>query len=175
MKKTKWVTCPACLNEWSKLRPCFFLDDLGSKATNFICVTCAETLVSFKWVTDQYPAFDCSIEVKWAGPKKITVKLGSEESHPLSVGDPIPVRYQEIEIPKNAYAVIECNGLNFIATSEGTGKPLQFKESKDSNITFADNVFSLWSKIKHRINDPIEHEKENINRIESLIRKRRTK
>lgn len=141
MEKQNWTKCPACSVEWTKLRPCFFLDDEMKGAWSSVCVVCAETLVSFDWIARLSPmALGEKVQVKWSGPRRMKISFGSRD--------------EEHEIPKNAYAVVELNDMKFIATSDGTGHPLKFKEAKDKDLTLADNTFALWSKIKNRVSDP---------------------
>lgn len=49
-KPQQWVRCPACRDEWSKLKAC-----LVGKDWNHICVQCAEHLSNWAWVVNTYP------------------------------------------------------------------------------------------------------------------------
>lgn len=52
-----WITCPACGEEWTMLRECFWFEGENSKIkqTSSICVQCAESLRSFQWIMDTWP------------------------------------------------------------------------------------------------------------------------
>ena len=78
--------------------------------------------------------------MKWSGPKEIGVLIGDK------------VEY--MQRPKNAYAVISYGTTRFIATSNGTGTPIQFKQEGASDSQYANNVFALWSMIKNQLRNP---------------------
>lgn len=50
----KWVKCPICQEERTKLRPCFFKNRGKGGWTN-VCVECAESLKSIKQIVNRYP------------------------------------------------------------------------------------------------------------------------
>jgi len=125
----------------------------------YVCVVCAETLVSLKWVSDMYPIPGVECVVKWNGSRSIKVRVGKH--------------VYDYEIPRNAYGIVEYGGMRILATSEGTGRPLKFKVAGEEGEEFSDNVFSLWSKIRKRFENPLENENEKIDLIEKKIRKTR--
>jgi len=122
------------------LNPCYFLDDEGKSAWNYLCVLCSETLVSFEWVASKYPLPGTEVAVKWKGPKSVPVRMGN--------------RTEIYQIPKNAYATVRYADICYVLNSEGTGKKITFKAETDSEPGSADNVFAAWSMIKRRIREP---------------------
>ena len=133
-------TCPTCKEEWSSLRPCQYLSDNGRNVVTNVCVRCAETLVAFEQIAARTPLEGVFVEIKWSGPKEIGVQIGN--------------RIEFMKRPKNAYAVISYGTTRFIATSNGTGTPIQFKQEGASQHQYANNVFALWSMIKNQIQNP---------------------
>lgn len=137
LEKKPFHTCPACQQEWNRLRTCHYIDDHKQNATSDLCVVCAETLVNWDWLvyTMPLPAAFLSY-TKWVGPRK--VKVGPKE-------DDI------IDRPQNAYVIVEVNGMEYVARSDGTGRPIRFKNKNSEEVQTADNIYQLRSKLLHTV------------------------
>ena len=142
--KEDWKTCPSCMEDWSSLRPCQYLNDNHRSVVTSVCVRCAETLVSFEKIASRSPLDGVHVELKWSGPRRMNVAIGD--------------KMDSVERPSNAYAVVSYGLSRYIATSSGTGTPLQFKEEGAQDPQYANNVFSLWSTIKNQLLNPKKDE-----------------
>lgn len=97
-------------------------------------------MISFEVIAARSPLDGAHVEMKWSGSKSVGVQIGD--------------KIEYMERPKNAYAVVSYGTTRFIATSNGTGTPIQFKQEGDSDSQYANNAFSLWSMIKNQIRHP---------------------
>lgn len=157
MKEPKWVTCPACQEDWTKLRSCQFLNE-GRMEWSHVCVVCAETLVSFNHVVACGPLEGVEVMVKWKGAKSMRVQIGD--------------RIDSFDIPRNAYVTISYGDILYVLTSDGTGRPLKYTSNTSKGEKLADNVFSLWSKIKHELLNPMPllEQPSRFDQVEKMIR-----
>lgn len=129
-----WYSCPACNTEWNRLRSCTYLDDSKQLATFDLCVNCAETLVAWEWLTYAYPLPPAFLTyIKWKGPR--VSRCGKDE----------------IIQARNAYVYVEVSGMEVVAHTEGTGRPIRYKIKGKDEVYTAENVFQLRSKFLHTL------------------------
>lgn len=153
------LKCPACSVEWTKLNPCQYINDDGETVISYLCVVCSETLVSWDWLFNQSGIPGAESEVRYSRPRYMRVQVGD--------------RVEQYDQPKNAYVVVRYGSMSFVATSNGTGGPILFKEKSDSDSSYASNIYALRSKIMWRIKNPIEIERERVEQVESMVRRKR--
>lgn len=142
MKKVQWVRCPSCSDEWTKLRPCGYLDDEKRPAESSLCVVCAETLVAWDWLMDRRPLPGALSYTGWKSNRYLKVRMGE--------------KIEQVDQPQNAFVVVEFRSgdsinLTVVARSEGTGRPIRFKVKGTDEEHTADNIFALRSKILHTV------------------------
>lgn len=124
LKSAKWVMCPSCSVEWTKLRECRYLNDRGRLINSYLCNVCAETLVAWQWLMAHHPIPGAESVTRWSGSR-------------LADG---------LDRPQNAYVIIHVNGTEIVARSQGIG-PIKFKYKGADEEHLADNIFALRSKI----------------------------
>lgn len=56
-----------------------------------------------------------------------------------------------IDMPHNAYVVIEVAGMEIVAKSDGSGKPIRYKFKGQDEVHTAENVYQLRSKLFHTV------------------------
>lgn len=49
-RENSWKICPACSEQWTKLRPCKI-----AGSYSYLCVECAESFKSWDWIVKTYP------------------------------------------------------------------------------------------------------------------------
>lgn len=149
-KVTKWVTCPSCLEEWTRLRACSFFSDLDGtlkKVTDSACVECSEVFKNPMYWINKYPLIPPmgnwpmvpDVEKKWAKPYK----------------------HEDVIIWSNLSLFIIYPPVSKVwrLDTRGSGTGISMKEN-DSIITRHETFPETWSYIKKRINDSVgENEK----------------
>ena len=129
--QNRWVACPVCKEEWSKLKPCEFIQwrsgGFGEKDVDHLCVECAETLKKFPNILERYPIDDnADISYQWAGP-----------SHTECQGE-------KVILERNRIAAISCSGIRFVIRSAPTGILLDIA---DQPPEYLDNTIAAISRI----------------------------
>lgn len=137
-----WLKCPACSDEWTKLRQCDYLDDEKKVVVSYLCVVCAETLVAWDWLMFNSPISGVVSYTKWKG-RRIAVTE-------RDLGDGKKIR-EEIDCPDRAHVVIEMGPVEVVAWSNGTGSPIRYKVKGSDEEHTADNIFALRSKLMHTV------------------------
>lgn len=136
MKNTTWVKCPACSEEWSKLRKCTYLSDDKKLVDSYLCVVCAETLVAWNWLIGKYPIPHYS-ELRWKKPRFLKYTFGE--------------KIEKFDVPQHAYVAIDLGNKFIFANSNGTGTPIRFRAQADDKEHLADNIFEFRSKLIHTV------------------------
>lgn len=131
------MKCPACSQEWTKLRPCEYLDDSKRVAFSYLCVVCAETLVSWDWLAFRKPLKGIKSYVVWKKPRISKIKIHG--------------KVVDLDEPNSAMIIFEIGDSEIIASSPGTGRPISYKAKNSDKSFTADNVFALRSKILHDV------------------------
>lgn len=132
----KWVVCPICKEEWTKLRPCRFLWEKRWN-TVYFCVQCAETTKSIPEIAGQYPILEVTIKTGFIGPRQATSEIGGKK---------------EVEtLWRNQYALFTFVNLTIGLTATDSGK--MFLKVGEENVRPVDNVMDGWSVIKRTIDE----------------------
>jgi hypothetical protein len=140
--------CPVCKEEWTSLRPSQFFDVDGKNVVTHVCVTCAETFISFLDIVELTALAGVHVQVKWSKPRYTKVRIGD--------------RIVEHDSPKGAYAIISYGDASYIATSGGTGTAIKFKREGEADMRYANNTFALCSMIRHELqNQPERRERQH--------------
>lgn len=137
LKKVRWVECPSCSVEWTKLHPCAYIADDGKKVTSHLCVICAETLVAWDWLIFNHPMERAHTYTVWRKPRYLTVRVGK--------------KMEQIDRPQNAHIVIELGDQQITAWSNGTGHPIRYKVRGSDEEHTAENIYALRSKILNTV------------------------
>lgn len=120
-----------------RLRPCNYLDDEKKLATGYLCLKCAETLVAWDWLLFTMPLPTAFLTyTKWVAPR--FRRCGPKED-------------DQIDMPQNAYVVIEVAGMEIVAKSDGAGKPIRYKFKGQEEVHTAENIYQLRSKMIHTV------------------------
>lgn len=120
-----------------RLRPCNYLDDEKKPAVSYLCLKCAETLVAWDWLMFSMPLPTAFFTyTKWIAPRYR--RVGPKED-------------DQIDQPQNAYVIAEVAGMEVIARSEGSGKPIRYKIKGKEEVHTAENVYQLRSKMIHTV------------------------
>lgn len=134
MQAAKWLKCPACSEEWNKLRSCSFINAQGKDDADTLCLSCAESVVALPYVEDRYPIPGVTVEMKWMDNPSFQHSLGGKtETHWLK---------------GKRYATVLYGQFTFVVISKETSPYINFKGS-DGKLRYADNIFAAWSMIRH--------------------------
>lgn len=153
MESVKWAVCPACSEEWTKLRPCRFINEEGKDDSDSMCVQCAERVKGLMYADKEYPIPGVELEFKWFSGShfRIPHKIYQHQWEP---GQPEPPFYEytdHVVDESKRYAVVKYQSMVFVVTAQSHAPHIQFKGT-DGVERFADNVLSAWSMIRHAIN-----------------------
>lgn len=126
LEDIKWVQCPSCRHEWTKLHPCQFWWD-GKEQVAHICVRCAEGVGAFDWIKSHWPSeHDPAVTIK---------KL------------PAFFNMSEADIPPSGWlALIDLKEKNFKITARSGDYPI--KVESDGVETFYRNAIAAWMAIR---------------------------
>lgn len=136
-KQIAWVKCPACSEEWTKLSPCKYLNDNKKESVPYLCVICAETLVSWDWLVFRFPMEGIRSYTVYKKPLISRIDLGG--------------KVVELYEPSHAFVRFEIGDREMVATSAGTSTPITFKFKDSEEHRKADNIFALRSKILNTV------------------------
>jgi hypothetical protein len=113
------------------------LDDNKQPAVSYLCLKCAETLVAWDWLLFTMPLPSAFLAyMKWTAPR--FRRMGPKEDDLL-------------DMAQNAYVVVEVGGMEIIAKSDGSGKPIRYKIKGQEQVYTAENIYQLRSKLIHTI------------------------
>lgn len=158
-KNLKWVSCPSCKEEWTKLRLCNFFHEIDGKnrhVSDSSCVECAETFKNVEYWMRKYPIVaplsnwppTPTIEKKWS----------------------LPIRYGNQIILSNLSLYIVYSPVSKLwrLDTRGSGSGITMKENDDI-VTRHETFPEAWSYIKKRINDSFSDKETRIKAVYSKI------
>src|SRR3990167_3730139 len=142
-KNAKWVTCPICEEEWSKLHPCRYYGNNGDTVTN-VCVQCGETLRSFWLISQQNPA---------------QKKFDNWPDGWVTVHQTEPVVYKDMPLPRTIVASVKVypgDTLNSKIIFDwhlyvDNVKIVLFDRNENIKIGEYENVYQAWFACKKKI------------------------
>lgn len=143
-RPSRWVPCPLCRREWSKLHACPHWDpDQGKTVLTYACVTCAESVHALESVAAMKPCPGAEVSIHWHRG----VSLPAEDLRKL---------------PSTAYATVMFGKMAFSIHPQSGGAALKVVYGPESDKPyFADNVFQAWSYVSERIKRGEKIEPEN--------------
>ncbi len=146
-KPDSWVKCPLCAEEWTKLKPCSYLNDENNPIVTNVCVRCAESVVMMERVLSIIGLKD-----------QDSINITKFKQHPY---DYLPDKYLN-EKSYGAYLESIKPIVHFIVTVEDPRLKV-FEQSTNSTQVF-DNIFQVCSYFKRKLKEeetkkPIEPKK----------------
>lgn len=133
LEDIKWVVCPSCCYEWTRLRPCrFWPEPNGAPQFSHICVRCAEGVGAFPWIMQQWPSEE--------NPAYNAKKFGEM------------YRIPESDLPPTAFrAYLELREKTFEITSRYGGYPVQV--TYNGATQGFENSIAAWMFIRKKLRE----------------------
>lgn len=141
----RWVMCPICAIEWTRLYQCSYRLPMGYRSVASICINCSLDARQLSEINLQI----CKIE-------NVSIEVKR-----LSYGYEVAPEHLNKSM---FYALVEMGGIRFHLSMSSSGQKLQIKHSMDeSRPLFSDNNIAALFLMNSIAMNPLEFEKLNGN------------